>query len=112
MDTRRYASFLQVVGKEYNNALLVVQSNNTGQAVIRFLIQDGYQNLYYDPKTKQNQGITQKIRQLIRSDKHTPGFATTNKTRPLMIQQMARMIRQKQVIIYSIRTIQQLRTFV
>lgn len=112
MDTRRYATLLQTIGRQYNNALLVVQVNNTGQAVVGFILEDGYPNLYYDAKVDSTMSVNQKIRKLLKSSQHQPGFMTTNKSRPLIIEQMRRMIQDKQVIFYSSRTIQQLRTFI
>ena len=45
-DTTRYASILMSVATEYNDALLVVENNNVGWAVLQSLIDRDYKNLF------------------------------------------------------------------
>ena len=49
-DTTRYASILMSVATEYNDALLVVENNNVGWAVLQSLIDRDYKNLFWMKK--------------------------------------------------------------
>ena len=49
-DTSRYASILRATATEYNDALLVVENNNVGWAVLQSIIDKGYDNLFWMKK--------------------------------------------------------------
>lgn len=114
IDTTRYAGILASIGTEYNDAVLVVENNNVGWAVLQVLLDREYRNLfwmkrdlkYVDTKTQ----YTNKYR---REDRNQiPGFSTTMKTRPLIIEKLSQFIREKQVKINSIRLIDELYVFI
>ncbi|HEY3927195.1 MAG TPA: terminase [Candidatus Koribacter sp.] len=81
-----------VMGRRYNDALLVVERNNHGHAVIAELERLGYTNLY------------EKNNQL--------GWLTTVASRPRMIEQFAAMLRNEPEKINSKRLLEECKTFV
>ena len=46
-----YANFLNQVGREFGNAMLVVENNNIGYTVLDKLVEHAYPNLYYSVKS-------------------------------------------------------------
>jgi len=87
--TTQFAVILNEIGKDWNNALLVVENNNNGWAVVTKLEELEYPNLYYSPKDiraydsevymKKNHHLKDERTEMI------PGFTTTKKTRPLLL---------------------------
>jgi hypothetical protein len=114
MSTKDYGNFLVSISTEYNNALLVIENNSYGWATIQQVIDRKYDNLFYssddllyiDAETQ----MTNKINQ--HEKKMTPGFATSSKSRPLVIAKLELYLSQKEVNINSIRLLEQLRTFI
>ena len=49
-DTTRYSGILMSIATEYNDALLVVENNNVGWAVLQVLIDRDYKNLFWMKK--------------------------------------------------------------
>lgn len=95
---------LSLLGRFYNNALLGVESNpgGSGQTVIRILKEKHYPRLYRQ-KTEGK-----------RWDKTTEnlGWRTSKKTKPTMIQELERVIREKEIIIPSKDTLEELTTYI
>ena len=104
-----FAMTLNSVGKEYGNALLVVENNNVGYNVLDKLQTLEYPNLYYS--TKGSHDFVDQYTAEIESG-IIAGFSTTSKTRPLIIAKMEEFIRNKIVKINSPRTLRELETFV
>jgi hypothetical protein len=50
-DPVSFAKKIYEVGKKYNNALVVVESNGVGVATLALLEDAGYPNLYYEKPT-------------------------------------------------------------
>jgi len=114
--TTEFGHLLVTVATEYNNALLVVENANVGWAVIQTIIERGYSNLYHT-----NRDITTDInlnQQLARgvdvrnTSNSVPGFTTSSKTRPLLISKLETMARHKELIINSIRLLEELSVFI
>lgn len=61
IDPLAFSRKLEEVGRKYNNAKIVVESNGVGQSVIALLREWEYSNMYYEKKRK-------------------PGFTTTSKS--------------------------------
>jgi hypothetical protein len=104
-----YANMLNQVGREYGNCMMVVENNNIGYSVLDKLTEYAYPNLYYSIKSthayiEQHEGE-------YRNDS-VPGFTTTMKTRPLIIAKLEEFIRNKLIKIYSMRTINEMKTFI
>jgi len=87
ISTKEYGNLLCSLGNYYNNALLVIERENTGWAVIQQVIDRDYPNLFYmtkdlkyvDPETQVSNNFYSEEK------KATPGFSTTMKTRPIII---------------------------
>ena len=104
-----YANILNQVGKEYGNALLVVENIGIGISVLEKLELLGYQNLYYSIKGS-HEYIEQEV--AYANNSSVPGFSTTTKTRPLIVAKMEEFIRNKLIIIHSSRLCNEMETFI
>ena len=104
-----YANFLNAVGREYGECMLVIENNSVGYAVLDKLIDLEYPNLYHSIKSTHEY-----IEPLaaMNNSQSVPGFTTTMKTRPLIIAKFEEFIRNKLVTIYSKRMLEEIRTFV
>jgi hypothetical protein len=99
------------VASEYNNALLVVENANIGWDVINTIIEKGYQNLYYSPRSYGELNMDKWMAKLD-NDQTVPGFTTSTKSRPLVISKMEAYIRDRHFIFRSKRLLEELRVFV
>jgi hypothetical protein len=104
-----YANMLNQIGREFGNAMTVVENNNIGYSVLDKLIEMEYPNLYYSIKST-HAYIDQHQGEYLSSA--VPGFTTSMKTRPLIIAKLEEFIRNKLIKIYSSRTVNEMRTFV
>jgi hypothetical protein len=104
-----YANLLNQVGREFGNAMLVVENNNIGYTVLDKLVDYAYPNLYYSIKST-HEYIDQHQAEVKNSA--IAGFSTTMKTRPLIIAKLEEFIRNKLIRIYSSRTINEMKTFI
>ena len=104
-----FAMLLNSVGKEYGNALMVVENNNVGYNVLDKLITLEYPNLYYSSKGSHEyvDNYTAEF-----SSGVVPGFSTTSKTRPLIIAKMEEFIRNQVITLNSPRILREFQTFV
>ena len=95
-----YSNILNQVGKEYGNALLVVENIGIGISVLEKLESLGYTNIYYSMK-----GTHEYIEQeaAYTNSSSVPGFSTTTKTRPLIVAKMEEFVRNKLIITHSSR---------
>ena len=103
-----YSNMLNQVGKEFNNALIIVENNSIGYNVLDKLIEYGYPNIYYSVKG------THEFVDQYEADYHksVPGFTNSNKTRPLIIAKMEEFVRNGMASLNSIRLVDEFRTFV
>jgi hypothetical protein len=101
-----FADLLFKYGKLYNRALICPESNTYGFMTISKLINLGYKNIYYENAPK-NSFENYKAKE---SDQ--PGFLTSLKTRPLILENMDQYIRNKKITTYSSRLIREFDTFV
>tara|TARA_R100000697_G_scaffold8311_1_gene13884 strand:- start:1345 stop:1989 length:645 start_codon:yes stop_codon:yes gene_type:complete len=104
-----YANMLNQVGREFGNAMLVVENNNVGFSVLDKLIEAKYPNLYHSVKST-HEYIEQYQAEYRNSA--VPGFTTSSKTRPLIVAKLEEFIRNKLITIYSSRTINEMKTFI
>jgi hypothetical protein len=104
-----YANMLNQVGREFGNAMLVVENNNIGFSVLDKLIEYQYPNLYYSIKST-HEYIEQY--QAEYKNNAVPGFTTSMKTRPLIIAKLEEFIRNKLIKVYSSRTVNEMKTFI
>jgi len=114
METKDFGNLLVAVANEYNGALLVVENANIGWAVLQQIIDRGYTNLYYTQRDYQYvDELAQHTNKINRMEKQqVPGFTTSVKTRPLIISKMESYVREKELVINSERTIEEMFTFI
>jgi hypothetical protein len=115
LSTTDYGNFLIELSTKYNDALLVVENNNVGWATIQTIIDRGYKNLFYQSKDLKYIDVEHQLvsnRYKNQDKSMVAGFATTMKTRPLMIAKMEEYTREKLVNIKSIRLVEELLVFI
>jgi len=114
LDTKDFGNFLVALATEYNNALLVIENANIGWATIQQVIDRSYTNLYYtDKDIKYVDSGNQHTNKYRSQDKNqVAGFSTTSRTRPLIISKLEEYIRDKSITIRSVRTIDEMFTFI
>jgi hypothetical protein len=104
-----YANMLNQVGREFGNAMLVVENNNIGYSVLDKLVDHAYPNIYFSIKS------THEYIEQYQAENRTSavaGFTTTMKTRPLIVAKLEEFIRNKLIKVYSSRTINEMKTFI
>jgi hypothetical protein len=104
-----YATMVNQIGREFGNAMVVVENNSIGYTVLDKLVDYGYPNLYYSIKST-HQYIEQ--HQAEYQNSAIAGFSTTMKTRPLIIAKLEEFIRNKLIKVYSSRIVNEFKTFV
>ena len=104
-----FANMINQIGREFGNAMLVVENNNIGYSVLDKLIEMQYPNLYYSIKST-HEYVDQYTAETVTNS--VPGFSTSMKTRPLIIAKLEEFVRNKLIKVYSTRTISEMRTFV
>lgn len=114
LPTKEYANALMTMATEYNKALLVIENANVGWAVIQEVIDKNYDNLFYSSSDLQYVDVETQMTNKINTQekKMTPGFTTSNKSRPLLISKLESYIRNKEVIIHSKRLLDELNVFI
>jgi len=98
-----FAVELDKMGKRYNKALMVVESNNHGLTTLTKLRDIMYPSLYFRPAKFETIGITLTDRL---------GWRTTSVTRPLMIDEFNRAVRENNLIIRSKETVDEMSVFI
>lgn len=114
IDTTDFGNFLVTIATEYNNALLIIERENIGWAVIQQVINRAYANLFYSSGDLKYVDTLRQITNKYRAEekKLKPGFSTTMKTRPLVISKIEQSFREKMIVIQSQRTLSECWTFV
>lgn len=108
-----FSQLLYLMGIEYNNALIVVESNSYGWEVLGRLIEKDYPNIYYSPKIDYtSNNVDEYLHKYSEGTDMTPGFTMSLKTRPLVISKLISYISDRSIEIKSIRTIDELKTFI
>jgi len=112
--TKDFGNMLVSVATEYNNALLVVENATYGWAVLQQIIDREYNNLYYSNKDLQYIDITQHMTNKLNAyDKQkVAGFTNSLKTRPLIIENFERLMREGGIGIRSKRLIDEISVFI
>ena len=96
-------------GREYGNAMVVVENNSVGFAVLDKLADKVYPNVYHSIKSS-HEYIDQY--QAETTSSAIAGFTTSLRTRPLIVAKFEEYIRNKMLTIYSKRLINELDTFI
>lgn len=104
--TSNFASLLMKKGKEYNFATLAPESNDIGLAVATKIEDAGYKRLYYSTKLLKEKGAHK------RKEEKIPGWYTTKKNRPVMIDLLEEDLRLGNVTIKDPAFVQEAYTFI
>lgn len=111
--TKEFARKLVATAIEWNNAMLVIENASIGWDVVTTIVEMGYPNLYYSPKSEiVGTQIDLYVQRFDRGDGMVPGFAMNQKTRPLVIEKSRSFIEEKSVVIRSQRLLDELRVFI
>lgn len=102
IDPDLYGNELYKLGKFYNNAYLGVENNNHGLTTLKALQKLGYDDLFF---TKTYDKIVDKITYKL-------GWTTSGKSKPLMIDHLRMLIREKHLSIPFRIIVDELRTFI
>jgi len=102
----RFAEILNEVGRKYNNALLCPENNSYGYATILRLKDLSYPKLYYAKRgTYLGDYVPTK-------NQDNAGFTTSGKSRGMILTKLEEMIRNKQLLSYSSRFYDEIKTFI
>jgi hypothetical protein len=115
IDTKDFGNFLVSLATEYNDALLIVENAGVGWAVLQQIIDRGYKNLYYTVEKDITiiDGNNRKIISMNKElKKRVPGFTTSSKTRPMLIEKIYSYFKDKSIIVHSERLIAELFVFI
>lgn len=102
----QFADLLMEMGYKYNNALIAPETNDIGLAVTSKIQTDRYPNLYYSSKILKEKGKKKAKAEVI------PGWLTTSKNRPVIIDQLEEDIRNEDVEIKDPFFVQEAYTFI
>ncbi len=111
LGTKEYGHLLVGIATEYNEALLVIENNSIGWSTIQTVIDRGYTNLYYSPKSGEVRADSY-FEQYMDTSKMTPGFTMSSRTRPMVISKFQESLSDKGVTFQSKRLLEEMRTFV
>jgi hypothetical protein len=104
-----FSRVLSDIGHEYGEALMVVENNSVGFAVIEKLREIPYPNLYYSVKSTHEFVESFQAEHMSNT---VPGFTMTSKTRPLIVAKMEEFIRNNLIKTYSTRLFSEMKTFI
>jgi len=108
----RFAELLIMLGEEYNKALLIVENNSVGLACLEHIKLGEYEQVYFSSKGDFRPGkIFNAMMPLPSMSDYIPGFTTSNRTRPLMLQKLEEYVRLQVINIRSTRLLDELRKF-
>jgi len=118
VDTKTYGDLLVSLATEYNDALLIIEREGIGWATIQQVIDRSYPNMFYSSADLKYIDTLRNFNNKIytHEQKMVAGFATTAKTRPLIISKIETFLREGAhgdgLIIQSKRLIDELYTFI
>lgn len=101
-----FAEMVFMVGMMYNEAVVIIETNNQGQIVVDDLWEMEYENILW---TKDKKGVT-KAQDGGKSTR--PGVKTTTKTKAIGCSSLKALIESNQLIICDFETIQEISNFI
>lgn len=107
-----FAEILCRTGEEYGNCLLVIENNSIGLACLEHVKMRKYPNVYFSRKGDIKSGEAVNTAYENWATDLVPGFTTSAKTRPLIINKLEELIRLRMVTINSKRFLVEARTFI
>jgi hypothetical protein len=111
LNTTDFGHLLVGIASEYNEALLVVENASIGWATIQTILDRGYKNFYYSPKSEA-MNLESYLDKYDNPNNFVPGFTMSLKTRPMVISKMTEYFSEKSVIIQSKRLLEEMKTFI
>jgi len=111
LGTKEFGHLLVGIATEYNEALLVPENASIGWSTIQTIIDRGYTNLYYSPKSGEVRADSYFDRYMDTS-KMVPGFTNSSRTRPMLISKFQEYLGDKGVTIQSKRLMEEMKTFI
>ncbi len=111
LGTKEYGHLLVGIATEYNNALLVVENASIGWSTIQTIIDRGYTNFYYSPKSGEVRADSY-FEEYMDTSRMTPGFTMSSRTRPMVVSKFRESISDKGVTIQSKRLVDEMKTFI
>ncbi len=108
-----FAEVLCRLGWTYNTAPLVVENNSIGLACLEHIRDSQYEAVYYSRKNDLKPGEIVNT-SLGHPDIHqmTAGFSTTSRTRPLILSKLEEYIRNRTMVVRSMRTLEEFRHWI
>ena len=103
IDPFDYGALVAMLGKRFNTAYVIVERNNHGLGTLRKIQDLGYSNLFVESSVDGAYG-----------DRLTKrgGFLTTSKTKPLIVDNLAALLRQGESGVADIELLNELRTYI
>ena len=111
INTKEFGHLLVGVATEYNNALLAIENSSIGWSTVQTVIDRGYQNLYFTPKSG-NPNSDSYFDQYMDTSKMVAGFTMSSGTRPIAIGKFQEAVMDRSIIFHSIRLLEELKVFV
>lgn len=106
LPVNKFAELLVQTGKDFNNAVLAPETNDIGLAVTSKIQDMGYPNLYYHKSMLREKGSKKpKVEEI-------PGWLTTKKNRSVIIDELEKDIREKDIEIKDPFFVQEAYTFI
>lgn len=114
LSMKDFGNELVSMATRYNDALLIVEYNGLGPAVLQQIVDREYKNTFYSSLDLKVIEVHRQLTNRHNSEdkKLKPGFSTTISTRPIIISKLEAYFRERAVIIHSIRLIEELKTFI
>lgn len=113
--TTEFGHLLVAVATEWNNALLVIDNNGVGWAVVQVALDTQYNNLFFhyrnDPYTDDLKHLSKGYDMQDRT-KMVPGVSINSATRPVMVSKLETYFREKTPTLRSKRSLDELYTFI
>ena len=111
LGTKEYGHLLVGIATEYNEALLVIENNSIGWSTIQTVIDRGYQNLYYSPKSGEVRADSY-FEQYMDTSRMVAGFTMSSRVRPMVISKFQEYLSDKGVTFQSKRLLEEMKTFI
>lgn len=111
IDPFKFGSELLHLAVHYNNAILAIENNSIGIAAVQSALDENYNNLFWTKRGSVD-WVDPNEYNLHEEKDIKPGFTTTGKSRPLIIQNMDTLVNNEDVIINSNRLLQEFETFI
>lgn len=107
----QFGELMVEIGKRYNDAMIICENNTIGYAAIQKVLDIMYPKLYWSKRTE-GQLFFDPLNWHLPGPDKIPGFQTTGKNRPLVINNWEEMLRTKQYIMRSSRLLDEIKGFI